>query len=93
MSDRCPEPITFSQCCKVRLAVLRETALSSAASLSPVEEIELTFGELLVNFVEESGREGPGVQWFMFNVFFCLKKQKHRFLLSYAGFVPCFITF
>lgn len=48
MSDRCPEQITFSHCCKVRLAVLRETALSSAASLSPVEEIELVFGELLV---------------------------------------------
>lgn len=52
MSDRCPEQITFSQCCKVRLAVLRETALSSAASLSPVEEIKLVFGALLVNFVE-----------------------------------------
>lgn len=52
MSDRCPGLITFSQYCKVRLAVLRETALSSAASLSPVEEIEPASGELLVNFVE-----------------------------------------
>lgn len=52
MSDRCPGLITFSQCCKVRLTVLRETALSSAASLSPVEEIEPASGELLVNFVE-----------------------------------------
>lgn len=52
MSDRCPEQITFSQWCKVRLAVPRETALSFTASLSPVEEIELVFGELLVNFVE-----------------------------------------
>lgn len=58
MSDRCPELIRCSHCCKVSLAVLRETALSSAASLSPVEEIELAFGELLVDFVESSGREG-----------------------------------
>lgn len=40
VSDRCPGLITFSQCCKVRLTVLRETALSSAVSLSPAEEIE-----------------------------------------------------
>lgn len=62
MSDRCQKLIRFSQCCKVRLIMLRETALSSAAFLSPVEEIKLVFGELLV-------REGPGVQWLMFNIF------------------------
>lgn len=52
MSDRCPALITFSQCCKVRLAALGESALSSAASLSSGEEIELLCGELWVNFVE-----------------------------------------
>lgn len=52
MSDRCPEQIAFSRCCKVRLAVQRETALSPAAFLSPVEEMEPLFGELRVNFVE-----------------------------------------
>lgn len=52
MSDRCPALITFSQCCKVRLAALGESALSSAASLSSSEEIELLCGELWVNFVE-----------------------------------------
>lgn len=46
VSDRCQELITFSQCCKVGLPVLRETALSSAASLSR-EEVMLTFGEVL----------------------------------------------
>lgn len=52
MSNRCPALITFSQCCKVRLAALGETALSSTESLSPGEEIELLCGELWVNFVE-----------------------------------------
>lgn len=52
MSDRCPEQITLSQCCKVSLAVLRETALSPSVVLSPVEEMEPVFGELGVNFVE-----------------------------------------
>lgn len=52
MSDRCPASITLSRCCKVRLAALGETALSSAASLSPSEEIELLCGELWVNFGE-----------------------------------------
>lgn len=49
MSDRCPEQITFSQCCKVRLAAQRETALSHAASLSPAEEMELVFWWILLN--------------------------------------------
>lgn len=51
MSDRCPELITFSHCCKVRLAVLGKTALSSAASLSHAKEIEPVIGEWLVKFV------------------------------------------
>lgn len=62
MSDRCPPLITFSQCCKVRLAALGETALSSAASLSPGEEIELLCGELWVYFVELSDWERPPMQ-------------------------------
>lgn len=52
VSDRCPGLIAFTLDCNVRLSVLRETALSFAASLSPVEEIELFFWELLVNAEE-----------------------------------------